>query len=106
MASSPIAALRARAIELHAAGKAREAESAYEQVLAEDPADADCLAALASLRLARGLATEAVALCERALAIDARLAAALINRANALRALGRTTQALESYERCVAAHPA
>lgn len=105
MADSSARALLAKAFELHAAGRAEEAESLYGQVLAVEAANADALAAFASLRLSCGHAADAIALCERALVADPRHAAALINLANALRATGRLDGALAGYERCVAAHP-
>lgn len=105
MVESSAQVFLAKAFALHAAGRAREAEAAYEQALTVDPANPDALAALASLRLARGLAADSIELCERALAIDPRHVAAMINRGNALRAAGRVEEALASYEQCVAAHP-
>lgn len=125
MASSPLAALRARAIELHAAGRAREAEAAYEEVLATDPADGASLAALDSYdrcvaahpQHAQAWSNRAVLLadlrrhdeavesCERALALAPGLANAHNNRGISLAALGRLDEAVASYDRALAAGP-
>jgi predicted O-linked N-acetylglucosamine transferase (SPINDLY family) len=93
------------ALELHRAGKLREAEAVYRDVLARDPQDAGANYLLGAICLETGRLAEAVALLERA----ARLVPGAWDVQNqysiALRESGRVEEAIAASRRAVAARP-
>jgi predicted O-linked N-acetylglucosamine transferase (SPINDLY family) len=93
------------AVALHQQMRLDEAEAAYTQVLARDPAQADALQLLGALQLQRGRAAEAVEWIEKSLAVNPNKSAAHLNLAHALSALGRRDEALASYGRVIALKP-
>lgn len=100
-----ILSMMQRAVSLHREGRLEDAERAYREVLARDPAHAEALHLLGLLLHRGGRSAEGLALIDRALAADPTLAAAWSNRALALRALGRPAEAARSLERALELRP-
>lgn len=95
-----------QAVALHKAGKFKEAEPLYSNILESAPEHFDALHMLGVLYLQTRRNADALALITRAVAANPGSAAALNNQGNALRALERYEEALASYERAAATDPA
>jgi Flp pilus assembly protein TadD len=95
----------ARALELHQAGKLREAERLYRKVLTLQPEHFDALHMLGVVALQEGRAGYAVDLIERALRQKPDIAAAHGNLAAALTQSGRLDAALAAHQRHIGLHP-
>ena len=93
------------AFEHHRAGRLKEAEGIYRQILAADPNHIRCLTLLAAVGHQTGHHAAALELVERALALDANQAAPHYGRAVALHGLGRLVEAEAAFERAVALKP-
>jgi predicted O-linked N-acetylglucosamine transferase (SPINDLY family) len=94
-----------QAFQEHQAGRVREAEALYRQVLSEHPEHADALHALGVARLQQGSADEAIVLLQRAISLDPTQAQFYANLAGILCQLGRTEPAISHYRRAVALRP-
>lgn len=94
-----------RAFGLHQAGRLQEAETAYQQVLADAPQSADAhhlMGVLAYQTKRYALAVESI---ERAVQLNPRMAAAFINLGNAYQDAGNSDKAIESYQKALALQP-
>jgi tetratricopeptide (TPR) repeat protein len=103
--SSDVARLLADAVAWHQAGRLADAEKAYNQILAVDPGNYDCLHLLGVIMTRRGKHAQAVAQIELSLAKNPMNAAAWSNRGAALYALKRLDEAIASYNRALAITP-
>ncbi len=99
------AALLAEAMAWHQAGRLADAERAYNQILAFEPAQCDCLHLLGVILRQRGMPAQAVAQIDLSLARNSNNAAAWNNRGTALYELGRFDDAIASYDRALAIVP-
>jgi tetratricopeptide (TPR) repeat protein len=90
----------------HRAGRLREAQAAYQQVLSREPDNPDALGRLGALALQVGRADVAVGLLGRAVTLQPDFAPLRRELAGAYRALGRWPEALQQYRRAVAIDPA
>jgi len=95
----------ARGLELHQAGKLRDAERLYRKVLTLYPEHFDALHMLGVVALQDGRAGYAIDLIERALRQKPDIAAAHGNLAAALTQLGRLDEALAAHQRHIDLHP-
>ncbi len=102
---SELAALFARGLAQHRAGRLADAETYYRKVLASLPQHFDSLHLLGVIAHQRGDHATAVRQIDRALETSPDHAFALNNRGNALHALGRHAEALTSYDRALALQP-
>jgi tetratricopeptide (TPR) repeat protein len=98
-------ALLADAMVLHRAGRLADAERAYNQILAFDAEQCDCLHLLGVILRQRGKPVQAVAQIDLSLAKNPNNAAAWNNRGTALYELGRFDDAIASYDRALAIVP-
>jgi len=103
--------LLAMATARHRAGDLRAARRLYQQLLSEEPADADTLFRTALLDLQEGEAQSALELIERAAAIRTSLGQPAplnleMGRGQALQALGRYAEAEVAYRRVLEQDPA
>lgn len=94
-----------KALRLHQAGRAAEAEPLYREVLAVAPRHADALHLLGIVCLQGRRWEEAAALIGQAVAINDRDAAYRCNLGTALRELGRWAEAVEAYAGAVRLAP-
>ncbi|GAB4058680.1 tetratricopeptide repeat protein [Uliginosibacterium sediminicola] len=97
----PAAALFAQAMALHQQGRVAEAEAAYRQILAAQPAHFDALHYCGVAQMQLGNTEAGVALMEHALQIR-ESADALSNLANGLMRLNRHADALAKLDRALA----
>jgi tetratricopeptide (TPR) repeat protein len=104
--SPDVTALLADAVALHQAGRLADAEKAYQQILALDPGQCDCLHLLGVIEHRRGKHASALTLIDLSLAKNSQNASAWSNRGNALSALKRFDEAIASYDRALAVAPA
>ncbi len=95
----------AQAVRLHRAGRLREAELGYREILAIDPRHADSLHLLGALAVESRQYAEAVELIGQALDLVPYCVAAHLNLGNALLGLGRTTEAIAAYNRALELRP-
>jgi len=86
---------------LHKAGKRREAEAVYRQVLEAAPGHPDALHLLGVLARQSGRVQEAVELIERAIAANPNNPTYVSNLGTAFEAAGRRDEALSSYRRAI-----
>ncbi len=98
-------ALLAEAMAWHQAGRLADAERAYNQILAFDPGQCDCLHLLGVILRQRGKPEQAVAQIDLSLARNPNNATAWNNRGTALYELGRFGDAIFSYDRALAMVP-
>ena len=103
--SFDVAAVLANAMALHQANRLAEAETAYNQILAVDPEQCDCLHLLGVILRQRGKPAQAVAQIDLSLAKNPDNAAAWNNRGTALYELKRLDDAIASYDRALAIVP-
>jgi predicted TPR repeat methyltransferase len=97
--------LLARAVELHRAGKLREAEPLYAAVLAAEPDHPDALHFLGVLRHRQGQSGEGMALVRRSLALVPDNPDAHNNLGNILLESGDAAEAAAAYRRVVELRP-
>jgi tetratricopeptide (TPR) repeat protein len=100
-----VRATLARGLELHQAGKLREAERLYRKVLTLHPEHFDALHMLGVVALQDGRAGYAIDLIERALRQNSDSAAAHGNLAAALTQSGRLDEAIAAHQRHIGLHP-
>jgi protein O-GlcNAc transferase len=93
------------ALDHHQAGRRREAEALYRQVLAIQPRDAEALHLLGVLAYDAGQFDAALDLIGKAIAIDANKPSYHCNLGNARRALGQSDAAATSYRRALSLQP-
>ena len=87
------------------AGRLREAEAAYRQVLARDPDHVDALQGLGTLAMQAGRADLALPLFQRVARLSTSAPFALFNLASVLRVVGRREEALAQYELAASRFP-
>lgn len=90
---------------LHGAGRLREAETLYRQLLARDPRDIDLLRLLGNLLGQSGRVEESAQLLARCVALAPDDAAAHASLGTSLSSLGREAEAIEHFRRAVALAP-
>jgi predicted O-linked N-acetylglucosamine transferase (SPINDLY family) len=100
-----VAALFARALAFHQAGRLGDAETFYKQVLALNGKDLNTLNNLGTLYLQHGRLEEGVRLTARSLEIKSDQPYAHMNLGNGLKDLKRFDEALASYDRAIALKP-
>jgi predicted O-linked N-acetylglucosamine transferase (SPINDLY family) len=93
------------ALQHHNAGRLREAEAIYRQVLAYQPGHAPALYLLGVLAHQVGQNEQALALLDRALAADPSVADYHFHRARVCEALGRPDEAVAGYRQALALRP-
>lgn len=89
----------------HTAGRVREAEALYRQVLAQQPDHAEALHLLGMVAFRCGQAGDALRLMERSVALAPNSAHFLTNLAEVTRGVGQFDRATELYERALALRP-
>jgi protein O-GlcNAc transferase len=94
-----------QALAHHQAGRLKEAEALYREILQARPDDADALHLLGVLAHQRGEHAEAVTQIKRAIAINPRIAQYHNNLGEALRALGRLAAATAAYQEALRLRP-
>ena len=97
--------LSLKAARLQQAGRLREAETLYRQVLAADPDHADSLHGLGTLAHQAGRPDQAAELIARAIAARPSVAGFHCNLGKALVAMGRLDEAAASYGRALGLRP-
>lgn len=100
-----VAALLRSAVQLHQAGRLREAEPLYKEVLGQAPGHPDALHLLGVLAHQTGHHIEALELIDRAIAASPSFSDAHNNRGNILRVLGRPDEAMAAYRQSIACAP-
>jgi predicted O-linked N-acetylglucosamine transferase (SPINDLY family) len=107
VAPPPSAQQRAltRGVELHQAGRLVEAEAAYRQILAADPACAPALHLLGVLANQVGQPAAALELISQAIQIDGRTASYHSNLGATYQGLKQLPEAVACYERALALKP-
>lgn len=98
-------ALLARALEIHRAGRLDEAAAIYEQLLTEDPGNADASHLLGLVRLRHHDFDGAIRLIGDALARDPANPIYHGNLGNVLKDAGRPTEAIAAYRRALDIDP-
>jgi tetratricopeptide (TPR) repeat protein len=93
------------AVQLHLAGKLDQARKVYEQVLADEPNNANALNLLGLASWQTGQHARAAELLHKAIAIDASQSAFYANLAAAQRGLGQFDEAMENYDRAIRLQP-
>jgi protein O-GlcNAc transferase len=93
------------AAENHQAGKLRDAEAIYQQILVLQPKHAGAINGLGSIACQTGDFETGVDLIRRAVTLRPDYAAAYINLGNALSALGRWEEAIAAYLRAIDLDP-
>ena len=104
-APSSIRAAIEDAFALLTAGRLEEADAAYREILAREPANFDALHLRGVVALQAGRPADAEVLLAQALAVDPRRPAALNNLGEAQRLLGRLPEAAASYRAALEAAP-
>lgn len=99
------AGLLAEAMALHQADRWGDAERLYNQILAFDPGQCDCLHLLGVILRQRGKPAQAVTQIDLSLTRNPNNAAAWNNRSTAFYELGRFDDAIASYDRALAVQP-
>jgi protein O-GlcNAc transferase len=102
MSQLPIPQAFALALQQHQAGRLREAEQRYRQILAQQPEHADALHMLGVVAIQTGRNDAAVELIGKAVATRPGFPQALNNLANALLALGRAGEAAAACRQALA----
>ncbi|HWA56942.1 MAG TPA: tetratricopeptide repeat protein [Gemmatimonadales bacterium] len=101
-----VATLLRTAVQLHQAGRLREAEPLYKEVLAVSPDHPDALHLSGVLAHQAGHHVEALELIDRAIARSPNFTDAHNNRGNVLRVLGRPEEAIAAYRQSITLAPA
>ncbi len=94
-----------QAVDLHRAGKLREAERAYRAVLAAQPRQPDALSLLGVVLEALGEPQQAVGFIRKAVAIDPKAALFRLHLGNALQAAGDVANAAVEFRAAVRLQP-
>lgn len=108
MSQNPPSALQAKvrdALGSHQAGRLAEAEQIYRQVLAIDPANADCLHLLGMVAFQTGRHQEAAELIRKAISIHKRAVSYHSNLGNVLQAQGKLDEAEVCYRKALEIKP-
>ena len=95
----------ALALQHHQAGRLKEAEQLYREILQNDPRHADALQFLGVIAHQVGRNDSAVELIEKAIALNDRVPPYHNNLGNALRALGKLEAAAAAYGRALSQKP-
>lgn len=102
---SELTGLIDRALALHQAGRAPEAEGLYRAIIEKDPANADAVHLLGVLAHQRGEHVAATELIKRAIALRPNVAMFHSNLGEALRAHGQVEAAIHAYETAIRLRP-
>jgi tetratricopeptide (TPR) repeat protein len=94
------------ALSHHQAGRLRDAEQLYRQILAAQPEHAEALHLLGVIAHQVGEHQVAVDLIRRAISLKPEFPEAYSNLGNALRAMGQTNEAIAAYRHAIALQPA
>jgi predicted O-linked N-acetylglucosamine transferase (SPINDLY family) len=105
MSPDPIHQSITRALELHRAGRAAEAETIYRRILEERPDQPDALHFLGVLAAQAGDLERAIALLHRAVSVNPAVAEFHGNLGLAYCAVGQWDAALASFRRAIAVRP-
>lgn len=105
MPSTPVDQALAAALDHHRAGRLREAEGLYRQILAANPRHPDALHLLGMLAMQTGHAAAAVDLVSQAVAVAPHLVDYHNSLGNALGDSGRFDEAVAAYDRALALNP-
>src|SRR4051812_17308906 len=89
----------------HIAGRLKEAEAIYGQILQQVPDHAESLHMLGAIEYATGHAASGAELIEKALAINPNISGAWNNLAEAKRGLKLNDQAMDCYRRAIEQEP-
>jgi predicted O-linked N-acetylglucosamine transferase (SPINDLY family) len=93
------------ALEHHRAGRLREAESLYREILVQQPNQADALHLLGVLTHQAGRQEEALGLIRRAAELNPSTANFHLSLGNVLAALGRAEEAIRAYRNAIVLQP-
>jgi protein O-GlcNAc transferase len=105
MTTSQPAEILNRALAFHQTGRLAEAQSLYEQLLAQEPQHADALHLLGVLLGQQGDRPAAIGMIGRAIALQPTIASYYNNLANVLKDTGRLDEAIRSYQRAIELDP-
>ena len=105
MLPDPIKQALQRATQLHAAGKLRDAEALYRQVLQREPLNPDALHHLGLIALQAGQPEPGIELMRRSIAIKPTVPFFHMNLGAAFHAVGRFPEAIAAFERGVQLNP-
>src|SRR4029453_3624318 len=94
-----------RGWKIHQAGKAREAEAIYRQVLAVQPASAEAWCYLGIALHDQERYDEAVAMYRRTLELKPKFPICLNNLGNTFRRIGRLSEAVDCFDKALALKP-
>ena len=94
-----------QAVACHSAGKLRQAEAHYRQILQQNPRHGPALHLLGVIAYQANRPDASEGLIRRAITCGARSAEALSNLGNALKAQGRAQEAVDSYRQALALNP-
>ena len=94
-----------RAVAFHSGGMLSEAETAYRNILKNEPAHFEALHLLGVLLAQRGQMDEALRLLAEAVAVNPAAPAAWNNYGNTLQKLNRVDDALAAYDHAIAVRP-
>jgi tetratricopeptide (TPR) repeat protein len=100
-----IPAILHEAIGLHIQGQFERAATLYEQLLVDEPRNAEVLHLLGVCLHARGQTVRAVELLNRSIELDPHQAPTHASLGRALKDLGRTGESIASFDRAIAAAP-
>jgi protein O-GlcNAc transferase len=93
------------AVQHHRAGRLKEAEDLYRQILAQEPGHFGAMHLLGVLAHQTGQDDVAVDLIRGAIALHPNFPEAYVNLANALRDMGQHDEAIAAYEQAIAFNP-
>src|SRR5688572_1621340 len=105
MLPDPIKQALQRATQLHAAGKLREAEALYRQVLQREPMNPDALHHLGLVALQAGQPEPGIELMRRSSAIKPTVGYYYMYLGSALSAVGHFQEAVDAFQRGVQLNP-
>ena len=105
MTPTPIEQAYVQAIQHHQAGRLREAESLYRQILAQQPDHADTLQMLGVLANDHGDAATAISLIKRAIALNPHAPPYYGNLGMVLAGQGKFTEAIAAYHQALVLEP-
>jgi len=105
MTSSTIQQNFDQALRHHQAGRLREAEQLYRQILAQEPEHSGALYYLGAIARKTGRNDVALDLIRRAIAIKPNFIEAHFNLGNTLRDMGRLDEAIDSYRQAINLKP-
>ncbi len=102
---SDVAELIQAAVKLHQGGQLERARQMYQQILTQDPRNANALNLFGLVGWQTGQFAEAVEHLQKAIAIDSSQAAFFGNLAEARRGLGQFAEAIQAYEQAARMQP-